>query len=283
MADRAIVFALANPEPEVDPAEATRARRGGGHRPLATSPTRSTTCSPSPGCSAACWTPTPTEITTPMLLAAARALAAVVTDDELNAAYIIPSVFHADVHHRGRHGGPPAPPAARPSCPPTPKSPSDRSWLDGWSLPDRGAGGLAGGWRWRAGLAVVGQLSGCTGRVRRPTPRWFPGADKVQHAVGFALPVLLIPWRGHAAPREPVGRPPRARVLVARRLGLVAHAVVSELVQHAAYAGPGRRPARRAGRLERHRRRWAAGRARLACAGSVAAGCRRRGRMTADG
>ena len=28
---------------------------------------------------------------------AARALAAVVTDDELNAAYIVPSVFHPDV------------------------------------------------------------------------------------------------------------------------------------------------------------------------------------------
>ena len=34
MADRSIVFALANPEPEVDPAEASRARGGGGHRPL---------------------------------------------------------------------------------------------------------------------------------------------------------------------------------------------------------------------------------------------------------
>jgi malate dehydrogenase (oxaloacetate-decarboxylating) len=34
-----------------------------------------------------------------MLLAAARALASVVSDDELNAAYIMPSVFHADVHH----------------------------------------------------------------------------------------------------------------------------------------------------------------------------------------
>ena len=32
-----------------------------------------------------------------VLLAAARALAAVVTDDELNAAYIVPSVFHPDV------------------------------------------------------------------------------------------------------------------------------------------------------------------------------------------
>ena len=32
-----------------------------------------------------------------VLLAAAEAIAAVVTDDELNATYIIPSVFHPDV------------------------------------------------------------------------------------------------------------------------------------------------------------------------------------------
>ena len=35
-----------------------------------------------------------------MLIAAARALASVVGDDELNATYITPSVFHADVHRR---------------------------------------------------------------------------------------------------------------------------------------------------------------------------------------
>jgi malate dehydrogenase (oxaloacetate-decarboxylating) len=38
------------------------------------------------------------EITQSMLLAAARALANVVTEAELNASYIVPSVFHADVH-----------------------------------------------------------------------------------------------------------------------------------------------------------------------------------------
>jgi len=38
-------------------------------------------------------------VTSAMLLAAARALARVVTDEELNGAYIVPSVFHADVHH----------------------------------------------------------------------------------------------------------------------------------------------------------------------------------------
>ncbi|MGH8969396.1 MAG: malic enzyme-like NAD(P)-binding protein, partial [Actinomycetes bacterium] len=36
-------------------------------------------------------------VTVEMLIAAARALAAVVTDEELNASYIVPSVFHADV------------------------------------------------------------------------------------------------------------------------------------------------------------------------------------------
>ena len=36
-------------------------------------------------------------ITTEVLLAAARALAAVVADDELNPTYIVPSVFHPDV------------------------------------------------------------------------------------------------------------------------------------------------------------------------------------------
>jgi malic enzyme len=41
------------------------------------------------------------KVTSSMLLAAAGALAGVVSDDELNAAYIMPSVFHADVHHAG--------------------------------------------------------------------------------------------------------------------------------------------------------------------------------------
>ncbi|HEX6917217.1 MAG TPA: NAD-dependent malic enzyme, partial [Phycicoccus sp.] len=36
-------------------------------------------------------------VTVDVLLAAADALAAVVTDDELNATYIVPSVFHPDV------------------------------------------------------------------------------------------------------------------------------------------------------------------------------------------
>ena len=80
MAEDAIVFALANPEPEVDPAEAAELRRASSRPGAATSRTRSTTCSPFPGSSAACSTPRAAPVTTPMLLAAARALADVVTE-----------------------------------------------------------------------------------------------------------------------------------------------------------------------------------------------------------
>jgi hypothetical protein len=85
-----------------------------------------------------------------------------------------------------------------------------------------------------AGLAVVLQLWGMYA-VRPPAgANWFPGADKVQHAVAFALPVLLVPW-ADTLRRRSAGRPPRARVLVAMVWISAAHAVVSELVQHIAY------------------------------------------------
>ncbi len=97
MAAGSVVFALANPVPEIDPANAARYapwwQLGG-----LTSRTRSTTSSPSPGSSVGWWMPTLHDITAAMLLAAARALASVVTEEELNSSYITPSVFHADVH-----------------------------------------------------------------------------------------------------------------------------------------------------------------------------------------
>ena len=85
-----------------------------------------------------------------------------------------------------------------------------------------------------AGLAVVGQLVGLY--LPRPSAgaNWFPGADKLQHALAFALPVVLLPW-ADTLRRRAAGRPPRARVLVLVVWVSVAHAVVSELVQHAAY------------------------------------------------
>ena len=85
-----------------------------------------------------------------------------------------------------------------------------------------------------AALVVVGQLIGLY-LPRPPDAGWFPGADKLQHAVAFALPVLLIPW-ADALRRRADSRPPRARILVLVVWVSVAHAVLSELVQHLAYA-----------------------------------------------
>ncbi|SDS88634.1 malate dehydrogenase (oxaloacetate-decarboxylating) [Friedmanniella luteola] len=97
MADDAIVFALANPEPEVDPLEAMQ------HAAVVATgrsdfPNQINNVLAFPGVFRGLIDARSKEITTTMLLAAARALAGVVTDDQLNAAYITPSVFNAEVH-----------------------------------------------------------------------------------------------------------------------------------------------------------------------------------------
>ena len=99
MADRAIVFALANPEPEIDPAEATK------HAEVVATgrsdfPNQINNVLAFPGVFRGLLDARSTDINDAMLLAAARALASVVGADELNATYITPSVFHADVHRR---------------------------------------------------------------------------------------------------------------------------------------------------------------------------------------
>jgi malate dehydrogenase (oxaloacetate-decarboxylating) len=99
MADQAIVFALANPEPEIDPAEALK------HAAVVATgrsdfPNQINNVLAFPGVFRGLLDAHSAEITPAMLLAAAKALAGVVSDDELNAAYIMPSVFHADVHAR---------------------------------------------------------------------------------------------------------------------------------------------------------------------------------------
>jgi malate dehydrogenase (oxaloacetate-decarboxylating) len=99
MADRAIVFALANPEPEIDPAEAQQ------HAEVVATgrsdfPNQINNVLAFPGVFRGLLDARSTDITSSMLIAAARALASVVGDDELNATYITPSVFHADVHRR---------------------------------------------------------------------------------------------------------------------------------------------------------------------------------------
>ena len=62
-------------------------------RGVRTTRTRSTTCSPSPGVFRGLLDARAREVTTPMLLSAAAALAACVSDEQLNATYIVPSVF----------------------------------------------------------------------------------------------------------------------------------------------------------------------------------------------
>jgi malate dehydrogenase (oxaloacetate-decarboxylating) len=96
MAPDAIVFAMANPRPEIDPAEAARyaAVVGTGRSDVAN---QINNVLAFPGVFRGLLDARSHVITDAMLLAAARALASVVTDDELNPAYIIPSVFHPDV------------------------------------------------------------------------------------------------------------------------------------------------------------------------------------------
>ncbi|HEY4314155.1 MAG TPA: NADP-dependent malic enzyme, partial [Actinomycetes bacterium] len=96
MAAGAVVFALANPVPEVDPVAAAEHATvvASGRSDL---PNQINNVLAFPGVFRGLLDAASHTITIEMLLAAARALAQVVTPDELNAAYIVPSVFHPDV------------------------------------------------------------------------------------------------------------------------------------------------------------------------------------------
>jgi malate dehydrogenase (oxaloacetate-decarboxylating) len=98
MATDAIVFALANPVPEIDPGEARE------HAAVVATgrsdyPNQINNVLAFPGVFRGLLDASATRIDETLLIAAAEAIAGVVTTDELNANYIIPSVFHADVHH----------------------------------------------------------------------------------------------------------------------------------------------------------------------------------------
>jgi malate dehydrogenase (oxaloacetate-decarboxylating) len=99
MADDAVVFALANPDPEIDPALAREHARV-----VATGrsdyPNQINNVLAFPGIFRGLLDAHSHGIDVPVLLAAAEAIAACVEDDELNADYIVPSVFHPEVHHR---------------------------------------------------------------------------------------------------------------------------------------------------------------------------------------
>ncbi len=97
MADGAVVFALANPDPEVDPSVARQ------HAAVVATgrsdyPNQINNVLAFPGVFRGLLDASATTITSTLLVAAARAIASTVSDDELNANYVIPSVFHEDVH-----------------------------------------------------------------------------------------------------------------------------------------------------------------------------------------
>ena len=92
MADRAIVFALANPDPEIDPLVAGR------HAAIVATgrsdyPNQINNVLAFPGIFRGLLDSGITQVTDAMLLAAAHAIAEVVHADALSAAYIVPSVF----------------------------------------------------------------------------------------------------------------------------------------------------------------------------------------------
>ena len=96
MAPDSIVFALANPVPEVDPLAASE------HAAVVASgrsdfPNQINNVLAFPGVFRGLIDAHSRTVTVETLIAAARALAAVVADDELNASYIVPSVFNPDV------------------------------------------------------------------------------------------------------------------------------------------------------------------------------------------
>ncbi|MBA9007668.1 NAD-dependent malic enzyme [Thermomonospora cellulosilytica] len=98
MNDDAIVFALANPEPEVSP-DAAREHAAVVATGRSDYPNQINNVLAFPGVFRGLLDAQADGVSQGMLLAAAQALAAVVTDDELGPNYIVPSVFHPDVTH----------------------------------------------------------------------------------------------------------------------------------------------------------------------------------------
>ncbi|MGH3471626.1 MAG: NAD-dependent malic enzyme [Nocardioidaceae bacterium] len=99
MAPRSIVFALANPDPEVDPG-AAREHAAVVATGRSDYPNQINNVLAFPGVFRGLLDASASVITQEMLVAAAQAIASTVSDEELNANYVIPSVFNEDVHKR---------------------------------------------------------------------------------------------------------------------------------------------------------------------------------------
>jgi malate dehydrogenase (oxaloacetate-decarboxylating) len=117
MADDAIVFALANPDPEVDPREA-RDHAAVVATGRSDEPNQINNVLAFPGVFRGALDAGARDITEAMKIAAARAIAGVVGAEELGPNYIIPSVFNPDVakavaeavRHAVEEGSPPGEP-----------------------------------------------------------------------------------------------------------------------------------------------------------------------------
>ena len=96
MADQPVVFALANPDPEVDPAEAEKyaAVVASGRSDY---PNQINNVLAFPGVFRGLLDARASDITVEMLLRAAEAIALTVDDDEVNPNFIIPTVFNSEV------------------------------------------------------------------------------------------------------------------------------------------------------------------------------------------
>jgi malate dehydrogenase (oxaloacetate-decarboxylating) len=97
MADDSVVFALANPVPEIDPA-AAREHAAVVATGRSDYPNQINNVLAFPGVFRGLLDASARHIDATLLVAAAEAVAGAVTADELNANYIIPSVFHSEVH-----------------------------------------------------------------------------------------------------------------------------------------------------------------------------------------
>jgi VanZ family protein len=104
-------------------------------------------------------------------------------------------------------------------------------------LPDGSTAVVPRGWHLAAvaaALAVLLQLWGLYRALGPPQPSWFPFADKLQHTVGFALPVLLILLTITLRGRFGWQWPRRATCVLVVAI-FAAHAIVSEVIHHVWY------------------------------------------------
>jgi cytosine/uracil/thiamine/allantoin permease len=83
-------------------------------------------------------------------------------------------------------------------------------------------------------LAVAIHLWGLYRPVGPPMPPWFPAADKLEHVVGFAVPLFLLLLSCRSFQRSRGRGTSRGFIVVVTAL-FAAHAVISELAQYEFY------------------------------------------------